>query len=135
MPALIGPAPPTYQLAPEVGVNRNVKSTRSLFEYDDRLSFDLEISLPLGMSIDILNSVETHTYILARFQITDYDITNCTKSKNGLFEDRLVGKIDLVRGEPNSHVSQLLNGKIQALNLRVILRYKKYTLMMNCYLR
>ena len=135
MAALIGPAPHTYQLVPEVGVNRNVKSTRSLFSFDDRLSFDLEVSLPLGMSIDLLNGSESHTFILSRFQITDYKQTsNRVKTKNGyllsegIFEDRLVGKIDLVRGEPNSHVSQLLNGKIQAFNLRVILRYKEFTI-------
>ena len=136
MAALIGPPPQTYQLAPEVGVNRNVKSTRSLFEYDDRLSFDLEVSLPLGMSIDLVNGEETHNFILSRFQITDYkEVTNRTKTKNGyllsegIFEDRLVGKIDLVRGEPNSHVSQLLNGKIQAFNIRIILRYKEYSVV------
>ena len=47
----------------------------------------------------------------------------------GIFQDRLVGKIDLVREEPNSHVAQMLNGKIQAMNLRVILRYREHSVV------
>ena len=134
MVALYSPPPnPLFSLDTTVEEGRNVKSTKSLFNFDDRLSFDLEVSLPLSMSIDILNGSENHTYVLSRFQITDYKHTTTrTKSKNGyllsegIFQDNLVGRIDLVRDEPNSHVSQLINGKIQAMNVRVILRYRKY---------
>ena len=79
---------------------------------------------------------ETQSYLLSRFQITDYqNVQTRTKQKDGLLltealiEDQLQGGIiDLVRGEPSSHISQLLNGAIQALDLRVVLRYKEYYL-------
>lgn len=125
-----------FALQPEVNEGVNIVSTKSLFNVDDRLSYDLEISLPLSMSIDTVDGKETQTYLLSRFQITDYqDVQTRAKQKDGLLltealiDDKLHGgKIDLVRGEPSSHVSQLLNGKIQALDLRVILRYKEYYL-------
>ena len=111
-------------------------SSKSLFNVDDRLSYDLEISLPLSMTIDTLDGKETQTYLLSRFQIADYqDVQTRAKQKDGflltetLIDDKLHGgKIDLVRGQPSTHVSQLLNGRIQALDMRVVLRYKEYYL-------
>ena len=44
-----------------------------------------------------------------------------------ILEDKLsTGFRDLVMGEPSSHVSNLLNGKIQAMDTRLVLRYKDY---------
>ena len=125
-----------FNLQPNVDEGVNIVSQGSLFNVDDRLSYDLEISLPLSMTIDTVDGQETQTYLLSRFQITDYqDVKTQAKQKDGLLltetliDDKLHGgQIDLVRGQPSSHVSQLLNGQIQALDLRVILRYKEFYL-------
>ena len=123
-----------FNLQPHVSAGVNIKSTQSIFRIDDRLSYDLEISLPIAQTIDTMNGKESHTFLLSRFQINDYqNIHTRTKQKDGLLltealiEDQLQGgMVDLVRGAPSSHVSQLLNGSIQALDLRIILRYKEY---------
>ena len=125
-----------FALQPNVDQGVNIVSSKSLFNVDDRLSYDLEISLPLSMTIDTHDGKETQTYLLSRFQITDYqDVQTRAKQKDGLLltetliDDKLHGgKIDLVRGQPSTHVSQLLNGRIQALDMRVVLRYKEYYL-------
>ena len=123
-----------FDMQPNVSEGVNIKSTQSIFRIDDRLSYDLEISLPISQTIDTMNGKESQTFLLSRFQINDYqNIHTRTKQKDGLLltealiEDQLQGgMVDLVRGAPSSHVSQLLNGSIQALDLRVILRYKEY---------
>ena len=64
--------------------------------------------------------------------ITDYiSVENKTQQRGGniltksILHDRLsTGFVDLVQNQPTSHISQLLNGKIQELDLRMVLRYK-----------
>ena len=46
-----------------------------------------------------------------------------------IINDKLsVGFTDLVYNQPTSHTAQLLNGKIQEMDVRLVLRYKKYTI-------
>ena len=118
------------------GQPRVIQSTKSVFNCDDRLSVDIEISLPLSQSIDVFNGSETHTYLLNRFMITDYvTVQGRTQQKGGviltksIINDKLsVGFTDLVYNQPTSHTAQLLNGKIQEMDVRLVLRYKKYTI-------
>ena len=118
------------------GNPRTMESTKSIFNCDDRLSLDIEISLPLSQSIEVFNGKEQHTFLLNRFMITDYiNITGRTQQKGGviltktIISDKLgIGFTDLVSDEPTSHVAKLLNGKIQEMDARMVLRYKKYAI-------
>jgi hypothetical protein len=112
----------------------NITSTKSIYLFDERLSIDIEITLPISQSIDVLNGAEKHTFILSRFLITDYKDLECVTEQRGgvilsksILSDRIgSGMVDLVQGKPTSHTAQLLNGKIQVLDMRLVLRYKDY---------
>ena len=119
---------------PEISQDRHIVSTNSMFGIDDRYSIDLEVTLPLAQTIDVFNGKEKHTFVLSRFNITDYKsgVKARTVQKQGviltrgLFTDTLgSGMTDLV-SDPSAHTAQLLNGKIQEMNVRLLLRYKKY---------
>ena len=119
------------------GLPRTIESTKSIFNCDDRLSVDIEISLPLSQSIDVHNGTEEHTYLLNRYMITDYvTVEGRTQQKGGhiltksIIHDKLsAGFTDLVHNQPSSHTAQLLNGKIQEMDLRMMLRYKKFSVV------
>ena len=119
------------------GLPRTIESTKSIFNCDDRLSVDIEISLPLAQSIDVHNGSEQHTYLLNRYMITDYvTVEGRTQQKGGhiltksIIHDKLsAGFTDLVHNQPSSHTAQLLNGKIQEMDLRLMLRYKKFSVV------
>ena len=116
---------------------RTIESTKSIFNCDDRLSIDIEISLPLSQSIDVHNGSEHHTYLLNRYMITDYvTVEGRTQQKGGhiltksIIHDKLsAGFTDLVQNQPSSHTAQLLNGKIQEMDLRLMLRYKSFVIV------
>ena len=121
------------------GNPRTIESTKSIYSCDDRLSLDIEISLPLSQSIDVFNGKEQHTFLLNRFMITDYiNIAGRTQQKGGviltksLINDQMgSGFTDLVKNQPTSHVAKLLNGKIQEMDARMVLRYKKYSILVD----
>jgi hypothetical protein len=112
----------------------NITSTKSIFLFDERLSIDIEISLPIAQSIDVLDGIEKHTFILSRFMVTDYkSLESITQQKGGVILSKSIlsdkissGVVDLILGKPSAHTAQLLNGKIQAMDIRLILRYKEY---------
>ena len=121
------------------GNPRTIESTKSIYSCDDRLSLDIEISLPLSQSIDVFNGKEQHTFLLNRFMITDYiNIAGRTQQKGGviltksLINDQMgSGFTDLVKNQPTSPAAKLLNGKIQEMDLRMVLRYKKYSILVD----
>jgi hypothetical protein len=108
-------------------------STGSIFGIDDRYSIDLEVTLPLAQTIDVLNGKERHTFLLSRFNITDYKKIKCrTVQKQGViltrgvFDDYLSLGISNLVTTPTAHTAQLMNGPIQEMNVRLLLRYKKF---------
>ena len=66
--------------------------------------------------------------------VTDYkQLESIVEQKGGVILSKSIlsdtisaGVVDLVLGKPAAHTAQLLNGKIQAMDLRLILRYKDY---------
>lgn len=122
--------------APDLGATgfESLISTGSIFKFDERISIDIEIALPLSRTIDVLDRVERHTFILSRFMLSDYkELETIIEQRGGviltksILQDTLaLGCVDLVRGQPQTHTAMLLNGKIQALDLRLVLRYKEY---------
>jgi hypothetical protein len=123
-----------FNLDGRVHEGRSIRSVRSIFSVDERLSIDVEISLPLAQSIDVENGKEIHTFLLSRFVIGDYQLYSSKAQQSGgvlltktVLEDKLgAGVIDLVQNAPESHVAHMLSGKIQQLDMRLVLRYKEY---------
>ena len=121
---------------PEISEGRALISLGSMFSLDDRYSIDLEVTLPLAQTIDVLNGKEKHTFILSRFNITDYKNVKCrTVQKQGVIltrgvfnDDLSLGMSNLVSDVPSAHTAQMLNGVIQEMNVRLLLRYKKFDL-------
>ena len=116
---------------------RSLISTSSIFRTDDRISLDIEITLPVARSIDVFQKQETQTYLLSRFMVTDYIRVDTIAQQRGGFlltksmiSDKLnAGFTDLVAGSPGTHTAQLKNGSIQELDVRLILRYKKFEII------
>ena len=112
----------------------SIISTNSIYRVDDRLSIDIEISLPLARTIDVHNAKEKHTYLLSRFVVTDYiKVETIAQQKGGflltksMVQDKLgTGFTDLVANQPGTHASQLKNGKIREMDVRLAVRYKDY---------
>jgi hypothetical protein len=120
-----------------VQLARTIFSKQSIFEFDDRLSIDIEISLPLSQTIDVENSKEKHNFLLSRFVISDYKyIETRAQQRKGvvlskaIIQDTLaLGIHDLVQNTPEAHTTQLLPGKIQVLDSRLLYRYRSYSLV------
>jgi hypothetical protein len=135
---LTAAAPISFAIDVGQGVqsNRTIFSKESIFEMDDRLSIDIEISLPLSQTIDVENSKETHTFLLSRFIISDYKrIQTRVQQRKGvvlskaIIEDTLaLGIHDLVKNAPEAHTTQLHPGKIQALDSRLLFRYRSFSI-------
>ena len=120
---------------PVISEDLAIVSLNSMFAIDDRYSIDLEVTLPLAQTIDVFNGKEKHTFVLSRFNITDYkSVQAITVQKQGViltrgvFTDTLSSGISNLVTDPTAHTAQLLNGKIQEMNVRLLLRYKKYTI-------
>lgn len=121
---------------PDLGATgfESIISTKSIFQYDERISIDIEMALPIGRTIDVFNKKEKHTTILSRFMLTDYkELETIIEQRHGvimsksILQDRLAaGTVDLVRGQPQTHTAQLLGGRIQAMDMRLVLRYKDF---------
>lgn len=121
---------------PDLGATgfESIISTKSIFQYDERISIDIEMALPIARTIDVFNKKEKHTTILSRFMLTDYkELETIIEQRHGvimsksILQDRLAaGTVDLVRGQPQTHTAQLLGGRIQAMDMRLVLRYKDF---------
>jgi hypothetical protein len=132
-------APISFAIDVGIGLqsDRTIFSIQSIFEMDDRLSIDLEISLPISQTIDVENSKEQHTFLLARFVISDYKhIETRVQQRKGVVLSKAViqdtlalGVHDLVRNTPEAHTTQLLPGKIQVLDSRLVFRYRSYSIL------
>ena len=129
-----------FDLVSPIDDGRSVISTNSIFRTDDRISIDVEITLPLARTIDVHDSKEKQTHILSRFMIpSDYINVHTIAQQRGGFlltksmiSDQLSGGFtDLVANSPGTHTSQLKNGEIQEMDIRLVLRYKKFEIINN----
>ena len=109
-------------------------SNDSIFRVDDRLSIDVEITLPLARTIDVHKKQEKQTYLLSRFIVKDFvNVATVAQQRGGflltksIMQDKLsTGFTDLVANQPGTHASQLKNGKIRELDVRLALRFKEW---------
>ena len=128
-----------FALQASIDEGRSVISSYSIFRADDRISFDVEITLPLARTIDVHDKQEKQTYLLSRFMVSDYISVDTIAQQRGGFlltksmiSDQLsTGFTDLVANSPGTHTSQLKNGRIQEMNVRLILRYKQFEVINN----
>ena len=157
-----------FALPSQVNDGVSIISTSSIYRVDDRLSIDVEISLPVARTIDVQPEKKTtlvprpqtaaqiaahtpkiydiikqvvtrekQTYLLSRFVVTDYvKVETIAQQKGGflltksLVQDKLgTGFTDLVANQPGTHASQLKNGKIRELDVRLALRYKDFEII------
>jgi hypothetical protein len=129
----------TFTIGAAINDGRAIVSTGSIFATDDRLSIDVEITLPLARTIDVHDKTEFHTYLLSRFVVTDYIRVDTIAQQRGGFlltksmiSDKLsTGFTDLVANQPGTHTAQLKNGEIQELDVRLVLRYKEFDIINN----
>jgi hypothetical protein len=129
----------TFNIGAAINAGRSIISTNSIFRTDDRISFDVEITLPLARTIDVHDKKEFQTYLLSRFMVTDYIRVDTIAQQRGGFlltksmiSDKLsTGFTDLVADNPGTHTAQLKNGQIQELDVRLILRYKSFEIINN----
>ena len=114
-----------------VGFDNNLFfSSKTVFSADQRVTLDIESTLPTYNTISSEFSKEIHTRLLARFNLSDFiNINAYTKSNNGLvisgieFEEQVTdGVKDLVRN-PHTNLSMLRPSTIQAVDISLWLRY------------
>ena len=100
-------------------------------ELDDRLSLDLVSTFPASRKINILDGVEQHDYILARFDLSDYkefrSVTtqdpDTMSSSVEITETYEAGLENMTRGNPDYESNLLLNGSLQQIHLMLFTRY------------
>ena len=123
-----------FALPSAVANSVSITSNDSIFRVDDRLSLDVEITLPLARTIDVHKKQEKQTYLLSRFIVKDYiNVATVAQQRGGflltksIMQDKLsTGFTDLVANQPGTHASQLKNGKIRELDVRLALRFKEW---------
>ena len=99
----------------------------------------VEISLPVVRTIDVHEKKEKQTFVLARYNVTDYVSVDTVCQQRGGFlltktimQDKLsTGFTDLVGDYPGTHTIELKNGNIRELDIRLVLRYKDFKILNN----
>jgi hypothetical protein len=99
--------------------------------YDDRLSLDIVMTIPISNQISIVDGREEHEYILARFDLSDYKrfdtlttlLEDRVSSQITIVEDINVGLEDLARNNPNQSTIFMMPGDIRQISLRLYTRY------------
>ena len=106
-------------------------SSNALHSLDERLSVDVQITLPISNKIFSKDGGEEHEFIVARFPLNDYNKFETTLESTPeavtdnviVREDVNVGLEDLTRKSPSSSAIHLLPGTIQQINVQLQTRY------------
>ena len=101
---------------------------------DERLSLDLQVTFPNSNKILVVDGVEKHEYILARFPYNNLKrfTTKLVETQSGvqdiviLDEHFGAGLVDLTRGNANYESNFLLNGDIQQISVSLFTRYYEH---------
>ena len=100
-------------------------------ELDDRLSLDVVCTFPSSRKIVVLNGVEEHEFLLARFDLSSYKEFEGVTTQNfyrmlettEFSETFQAGLENLTRSNPNFESNLLLPGSIQQIHLMLYTRY------------
>jgi hypothetical protein len=114
-----------------VGFDNNLFfSSKTVFSADQRVTLDIESTLPTYNTISSEFSKEIHTRLLARFNLSDFiNINAYTKSNNGLvisgieFEEHVTDGVKDLVINPHTNLSMLRPSTIQAVDISLWLRY------------
>ena len=107
------------------------ESTYTVRELDDRVSIDLVSTFPASRKIHVLDRVEEHEFILARFDMSNLkDFENYSFSdgdimstKTKITETYEAGIENLTRGNADYSSNLLLPGSLQQVHLMLYTRY------------
>ena len=117
---------------PDVSDEYTYTSSYAMNAFDERLSLDVVATFPLSNVISVIDGVESHEFILARFPLNDYkkfetdlltDDRGACSNEVVISEDVNVGLEDLTRKNPNISTIFMLPGTIQQVNLQLWTRY------------
>lgn len=104
-------------------------ATKSVFQIDQRISIDVESTVPVFNTMTSEFSKEKQEHLLSRFVIPDYkEVKSHMTSEDGLlvtgitFEDEGESVHNLVRN-PYCKVNAMRSGQIQAVNISMWVRY------------
>ena len=119
----------TYE--PDVDEEYNYDSVYSIDNFDDRLSLDVVLTIPLSNQITVVDGKEEHEYILSRFPLNEYKRFDTITT---FLEDRVsegirideginVGLEDLTRGNPDQSIVFPMNGDVRQISIQLYTRY------------
>lgn len=105
------------------------QSTESIKNFDERLSLDLISTFPCSRKVCILNGIQTEEYLLGRFDLSDFrdfKISGTTQNDNITYtvtEKFHPAAFNLTKGFPNYESNHFLNGPLQSVNFKLLMRY------------
>lgn len=116
---------------------QTVVSDKTIRELDDRVSLDLFSTFPASRKINVVNGVEQHEYLLARFDLSDYktfeSLTTHTSTEmvgsTEITETYEGGLENMTRGNPDYESNHLLSGSLQHVHLMLRTRYNEQGVM------
>ena len=116
---------------PDVEEEYNYNSVFALDTFDDRLSLDVVMTIPLSNQIMIVDGEEEHEYILSRFPLNEYKrfdtittfLEDRVSESIGIDEDINVGLEDLTRGNPDQSIVFPMNGDVRQISVQLYTRY------------
>ena len=99
--------------------------------FDDRLTLDVVLTIPLSNSITVIDGTEEHEFIVSRFHLSDYKrfdtsttlLEGRVSSQITIEEDINVGLEDLARSNPNQSTIYMLPGDIRQISIQLYTRY------------
>ena len=105
------------------------KSTESIKNFDERLSLDLISTFPVSRKVSIFNGNQSEEYLLGRFDVSSFrNFEMSGKTVNNRMEYYVKEKFhpaayNLTEGYPNYESNHFINGPIQSINFRLMVRY------------
>ena len=106
-------------------------SDYSIRELDDRLSLDVVCTFPASRKISVIDGKETHEYLLARFDLSNYKRFESVSYQDNermhdgtqITETYQAGIENLTRGNPDYESNLLLPGSVHQVHLMLYTRY------------
>ena len=109
-----------------------VTSNNSVRELDDRIALELTSTFPVSRKTSVLDGVQQETYVLARFDLSEYKLFETTTSQTNdgmsreteITETYEAGLENLTRGNPDFESNHLLSGSLQQVHLVLRVQYR-----------
>ena len=108
------------------------ESEESIKNFDERMSIDLISTFPISRKVCLFNGEHSEEYLLGRFDLSsfrDFRIQNkygdgvVTNPTLRVSEKHHTTAVNMTSGFPNYESNHFLNGSIQSVNFKVLVRY------------